>query len=253
MRPDAPSFSEGYNADSIREELTRPFRYCGAGCTCVCYASGSLVLKVFREPEDMVRQFRSLGIDLAAAGWSPAPGDELESAHRLQNRSIEAIQRALLELPEETGLITCRTSAGFDGVRVAAIGPLRRQAIALDDAFWLLQKRMDPLGRSLLSADAPTGARLIGLLVDCIERLWSRDATDRVLNFLDNYGRLDGRVAFLDVADLAFDSDLIRKQREERRILQSHSFRVLETSRPDLAKELVLAVSDRWRSSDEPA
>jgi hypothetical protein len=231
---------------TLNRYLAQPFARFSEGCRFVCYRSDSLVLKVLRPGAEILRAFESLGTDLGAVTWSPAPGDALASAFALRESAIDSARLAVERLPEETGCL----AFGGAGSNIDAVVNVRadpeRAAIRLRDQVWVLQHKAQTLRELIASSPAEVATRRLVALVEFIEALWRRGFTDKTFNFLDGYGLIHGKMSLLDVGEISADPEEVARQRELVGVLGSHSFNELMASHPQLSGALREAARAMW-------
>lgn len=225
----------------IERMLGGRFRRFGAGCFCDCYASGNAVLKVFREPDEVLRRYEMHGLELAGLPWAPVPGDGLASAAELRADAIRSAKVASQRIAD----LACLLAADLEGetdIDVAVDG-LASGQMSLADRPWYLQRFGTPLRTMLASLDQDASGRLIETTAGLIRELWERGASCRIYNVLINFGVVAGRPALLDIGDLEFHSSAVERARLELPMLCDDSFVELQARWPSAAERFQTAVS----------
>ncbi len=243
---------EEFDESTLLRYLRSPYAPLGEGYRCVCFATPTLVVKVFRTPDEILERFRLAGIDLGAAPWAPAEGDGPRSAEILAELARTSAARALLELPDLTGLIAGQFNGDDRFGELELRGPRGETVATLGRRSWLLQHRATPLCGPLASEDPTVARRAVSMLLDAIEALWKRGATPETRHFADAFGFFEGRLILLDVGEVSFGEQAVHAERTALSILSGQAFRALEAHAPATAQYLRAEAMSRWGTEGTP-
>lgn len=211
-------------------------RLIGIGTRVVCFAlDDARVAKFVLTPEETISQYRSLGIDLGRVAWSPCPGDPLESARILRQRSLSSVQGAFDHHAEFFRLLEVQledprpADPPFLHDALQALPPFQ-----LGGRPWFLQSRALTVQSALIGAKPERQEEVLDLVLHCIAGLWERGIGDRTYNFLGNFGLREESVFPVDVGELEFGEQAATRSCPIR-VLESDSYRMLSSCAPSLA------------------
>lgn len=248
---DASPQSGPLDEATLSRYLCSPLRFFNEGFRCECFASSTIVLKLFHSPESLRRAFARAGIELGQVAWSPVPGDSEASAAALVERAISSAATALSRIPELTGLIAGRLHGEPCALRAQCWTRQGVQAVPLGERFWVLQHRAEPLAPHLFSADIAKGKRAAQLMIEALDRLWQAGATPETEFFLDSFGLFGGKAILLDVNELRFGRAAVAEERSGKSLLSGDAFKKLAHLNPTVAAYLENAYLERLESAGD--
>lgn len=228
----------------VMDRLALPWRLLSdAAGTCVVYAQGDLVLKLFKTPQSVARQYGAWGLDLGTMPGAGVPGDTLLSAAAHVALALEGCAYAWEHLREEAALVHVHLSASA-GVNASLPGGCRD----LGNTPFVLQRRVDLFGdrlsRTLQRGEEDAALELLTQWLDYVETLWERGLTGNG-NFDENYGFLDSRFVLVDTGDVRVGRHHVAASRRSAFWLWGPAYRRLAQRSPVVADRFTAIARER--------